>query len=190
MVARVLRASTPNAAAARLRPLRARRAHRDCCAAAIGEAPRNMLLTDLPAELLILILVQLNCAADFARAAKSCSMCNSAMEVAVRLCAQKRGLRVAGPRPWMHITPFLRAPVGWPFLLRAAEVRKAIFPIGVKRDRAWLAALHNAERNGDAPTKWCIEKEQRAQQRMRMAQRMKAQRLAAHYLQQAQRLLL
>lgn len=134
-----------------------------------------MLLTDLPAELLVQTLVQLNNAADFARAAKSCSKCNDAMEVAVGLCALKRGLLIAGPRPWLQLSPWLQLRAAWPFLLRAAEVRQQVLAgLEENRTREQFQWLRNAERNGDAPTKWCIINEMRSA----TTRRMEAQKLA------------
>ena len=144
----------------------------------------------LPAELLVQVLVQLAGAGDLARVAMACAAFNTAMEHAVAARAQRRGLRIANPRPFLQITPWVRHIAGWSFVLRAAEVRPCVLmgmdQNAARGDREWLWQARN---NGDAPTKWCIENERheriaedlrvQAQAAAEQAARMAAEKLNA-----------
>ena len=120
------------------------------------------MLVALPAELLVHVIVQLAAAGDFARVAKVCAACNTAIGRAVTIHAQRCGLCIASPRPWVQITPWVRHVAGWSFVLRAAQVRPRVL-MGMDQNaaqgaREWLWLVRNT---GDAPTKWCIENELR-----------------------------
>ena len=119
---------------------------------------RAMLIA-LPAELLVQVLACLAAAADFARAAMSCTACHNALERAARAHVLGRGLPPSEARPWLQLSPFKRIRVPWTFLLRVAEVRprvlEAVGPKPSQDLRIWFYGKH------DAPTAWCIANEQR-----------------------------
>ena len=121
-----------------------------------------VMLVSLPAELLVHVMVQLAAAVDFARVAKVCADFNAVIGRAVTIHAQRCGLCISSPRPWVQITPWVRHVAGWSFVLRAAQVRPRVL-MGMDKNaaqgaRMWLSHMRN---NGDAPTTWCIEHEER-----------------------------
>ena len=144
----------------------------------------------LPAELLVQVLVQLAGAGDLARVAMACAAFNTAMEHAVAARAQRRGLRIANPRPFLQITPWVRHIAGWSFVLRAAEVRPCVLmgmdQNAARGDREWLWQARN---NGDAPTKWCIENErhERIAEDLRVQAQAAAEQAARMAAEKAQR---
>jgi len=127
------------------------------------------MLVALPAELLVHIIVQLAAAGDFARVAKVCADFNAVIRRAVTIHAQRCGLFIASSPPFLQITPWVRHVAGWSFVLRAAQVRPQVL-MGMDQNaarghREWLCQARN---NGDAPTKWCIENEERIAEALRM----------------------
>ena len=132
------------------------------------------MLVALPAELLIQILALLSMAADFARAARSCTAMRNALEQAARASVLGRGLPSSEARPWLQLSPFKRIRLPWSFLLRAAEVRphvlEALGPAPPFEVHKWFYGKH------DAPTRWCIANEQTIRDEQERAAREEAMR--------------
>ena len=112
------------------------------------------MLVALPVELLVQVLALLATAADFARAATSCTACRNALEQAVRAHVLRVGLSLSEARPWLQLSPFLRIRMPWSFMLRVAEVRprvlEAMGPHPTQAVHGWFYGKH------DVPTTWCI----------------------------------
>ena len=118
------------------------------------------MLSALPAELLSNVL-RLACkaAADFARAALSCTACCNALEQAVQAHMLRQRIPLWSARPWLQLSPFMRIRMPWAFLLRVAEVRPRVLEaLSPKPTRAVQEWYNNTSKH-DAPTAWCISNE-------------------------------
>tara|TARA_B110000046_G_scaffold123441_1_gene129927 strand:- start:108 stop:647 length:540 start_codon:yes stop_codon:yes gene_type:complete len=118
------------------------------------------MLSDLPAELLLNVL-RLACkaAADFARAALSCTACCNALEQAVQAHMLRQGIPLWSARPWLQLSPFMRIRMPWAFLLRVAEVRPRVLEALGPKPTIAVREWYNNMSKHDAPTAWCISNE-------------------------------
>ena len=147
-----------------------------------------MPLLALPVELLVQVLALLATAADFARAATSCTACRNALEQAVRAHVLLVGLSLSEARPWLQLSPFLRIRMPWSFMLRVAEVRprvsEAMGPHPTQAVHGWFYGKH------DVPTTWCIAYEKQIiedKQRAADEEAARAKQAAARAAKEARR---
>ena len=82
-------------------------------------------LAALPEVLLVQSMAWLATAANFGRAAMSCTACRDALAQAVRAHSLKRG-RPLGSRPRLWLSPLVCIDMPWAFLLRVREVERRV----------------------------------------------------------------